>query len=182
MVLSLRVNVPMQLAIVESSGSITILEELLPITSLDKFYVSDITNYNQIKSGEIIPDIGMKMIDFTSNHITNVVTSSIKINPDSKVKSVIIKLVDNANSDIINLSLQNALKTLPEIQPEVIQIVLNFILSDKTIRTDDYSYEGPLTWSMCVYYNTTNNNTTTNNYTNNYTNTYYTKNNLEPNL
>jgi hypothetical protein len=166
MVLSLRVNIPMQLAIVESSGSITILEELLPNTSLDKFYVSDITNYEIIKSGEIIPDIGMKMIDFTSNHITSIVMNSININPDSKVKSVVIKLVDNANSDIINLSLQNALKTLPEIQPEVIQIVLNFILSETPITTSDYSYDGPLSWTMAINYTKTSTSDNINNFTN----------------
>ena len=182
MVLSFRVNIPMIMAIEERTDSITILEELLPNTKLDKFYVSDITDYKQIKSGEIIPDIGMKMIDFTSNHINNVVTSAIKINPESKVKSVVIKLVDNKNSDLIATTLQNVLKSLPTIQPEVIQIVFNYVLSKTSILTPDYSYDGPLTWSMCVYYTTNTTNTTNNNTTNNNTNTYYTKNNLDPNL
>ena len=172
MVLSLRVNIPLQLGIVESSGSITILEELLLPVDLDKSYDKVITDYEKIKSGEIVEDIGLKMINFTSNYITSVVTRAIIFQKDSKVKSVVIRLVDNQNSELIAKSLEDVLKTLPDIQPDVIQIVFNYVLSKTSILTPDYSYDGPLSWTMAI------------NYTNGTTNgpTNYTKNNLNPDI
>ena len=148
---SIRVNIPMQLAIVESSGGIEILTELLQETELNKIY-TEVGDYTKIKSGAIIPEIGLKIIDFTSNYITNDVLSSIKYLSDN-VKSVIIRPVDNSNMNYANESLQRALSSLPAIQPDTIQIVLNFILSETPIVTQDYYYNGPLAWTMGINYN-----------------------------
>ena len=149
---SIRVNIPMQLAIVESSGGIEILSELLQETELNKIY-TEVGDYTKIKSGDIIPEIGLKIIDFTSNYITNDVSSKIKYNTGSNVKSVIIRPVDNSNMNYANESLQRALSSLPAIQPDTIQIVLNFILSETPIVTSDYSYNGKLNWTMGINYN-----------------------------
>ena len=149
---SIRVNIPMPLAIVESSGGIEILTELLQETELNKIY-TEVDDYTKIKSGAIIPDIGLKIIDFTSNYITNDVLSRIKYNTTGNVKSVIIRPVDNSNMNYANESLQRVLRSLPMTQPDTIQIVLNFILSETPIVTQDYSYKGPLAWTMGIKYN-----------------------------
>ena len=152
MVLSIFVNIPLQLGIEERNDDITVKQELVPSSELDHVYEDFMSDYADFKSGSILPGIGVKMIDFTENHITTVVTNGIVYLPGSKVKSIAIRLVDNSNSDIINSALPNVLKGLPDEQPQVVQIILNFVLSDKSISTPDYYYTGPLTWTMGINY------------------------------
>lgn len=151
-VVSLQVNVPVQLGILDFSDAITISNTL--VQEVDKKVDAIVSDYTTFKSGEFIPDVGTKMTTFTESVISNEVSSGVQIKPGSAITSVKIQIAENENTNAINDALQSALQKLPSIQPDIIQIVITFVLStDPKIETDDYTYEGKMSWTLAVNYN-----------------------------
>lgn len=147
---SLRVNVPVQLGVLDFSDTITVSSEI--IRTADGIVQSDITDYELFKGGAIIPDVGTKMAQFAETTISNTVSSAIRIKPDSPITSVKIQVAENANTEAINEALQSALANLPAVQPNIVQIVLTFVLATEPIETEDYIYDGQLSWTLAVNY------------------------------
>jgi hypothetical protein len=148
---SLRVNVPLLLAVEELSGDISVFDTLVPNNLLDNNSDINLDNYEMLKSGAIYEVIGTKMTDFASKQITDYVSSKILYKKGTSVRSVVIRIVDNENAAAINTALETATAQLPVIQPDVVQFVFTFILADGIIDTSDYSYEdGKLSWTMGV--------------------------------
>ena len=151
-VVSLQVNVPVQLGILDFIDAITISNTL--VQEVDHRIDAIMTDYNAFKSGDFIPDVGTKMTTFTESVISKDVSSDIRIKPGSAITSVKIQIVGNENTNAINDALQSALQKLPSVQPDIIQIVITFVLStDTKIETDDYTYEGKMSWTLAVNYN-----------------------------
>lgn len=151
-VVSLQVNVPVQLGILDFSDAITISNTL--VQEVDQQVDAIVSDYTAFKSGQLIPDVGTKMTTFTESIISNEVSSGVQIKPGSAITSVKIQIAENENTNAINDALQSALQKLPSIQPDIIQIVITFVLStDTKIETDDYTYEGKMSWTLAVNYN-----------------------------
>lgn len=151
-VVSLQVNVPVQLGILDFSDAITVTNTL--VQEVDKQVDAIVSDYTSFKSGEFIPDVGTKMTTFTESVISDEVSSDVQIKPGSAITSVKIQIAENENTNAINDALQSALQKLPSIQPDIIQIVITFVLStDTKIETDDYTYEGKMSWTLAVNYN-----------------------------
>jgi hypothetical protein len=151
-VVSLQVNVPVQLGILDFSDAITISNTL--VQEVDQQVDAIVSDYTAFKSGSFIPDVGTKMTTFTESIISNEVSSGVQIKPGSAITSVKIQIAENENTNAINDALQSALQKLPSIQPDIIQIVITFVLStDPKIETDDYTYEGKMSWTLAVNYN-----------------------------
>ena len=150
-IVSLQVNVPVQLGILDYSDVITVSNTLVQeVDERVEYFVSD---YAAFVGGAIIPDVGTKMATFAETVISNEVSSSIQIKPSSTLTSVKIQVAENANTDAINEALQSALGNLPAIQPDTVQIVLTFVLATETIETDDYTYDGKMSWTLAINYN-----------------------------
>jgi hypothetical protein len=151
-VVSLKVNVPVQLGILDFSEAITVTNTL--VQEVDKKVDAFVSDYTSFKSGSFIPDVGTKMTTFTESVISNEVSSGVQIKPGSAITSVKIQIAENENTNAINDALQSALQKLPSVQPDIIQIVITFLLSiDQKIETDDYTYEGKMSWTLAVNYN-----------------------------
>lgn len=148
-VVSLRVNVPVLLAVEEHSGDIIVLNTLVPDTLLDSHSNIVLDNYEMLTSGVIYETVGTQMTTFAANQITDYVSRAIVYKPGTKVKSVAIKIMDDDNISAINAALANV--KLPTVQPDVVQLVFTFVLSDEPIDTPDYSYvDGKRTWTMGI--------------------------------
>ncbi len=146
---SLRVNIPVLLAVEEHAGEITVLNTLVPDTKLDAHSNVVLDNYEMLTSGAIYETVGTKMTDFASNQITDYVSRALVYKPGTKVKSVVIKIMDDDNISAINAALANV--QLPALQPDVVQLVFTFVLSNEPIYTPDYSYvDGKRTWTMGI--------------------------------
>ena len=149
-VISLRVLVPVLLAVEEHSGDITVLNTLVPDAILDAHSTVVLNNYEMLTSGAIYDTVGTQMTDFATNQITNQVSASLVYKPGSAVKSVVIRIMDDDNVSAINTALAGIGAQLPTVQPDVVQLVFSFVLSDGKIDTPDYSYDGKLTWTMGI--------------------------------
>ena len=148
-IVSLRVNIPVLLAVEEHAGEITVLNTLVPDTDLDKNSKVVLNNYEMLTSGAIYEEIGTKMTEFASNQITDYVSRALVYKPGTNVKSVVIKIIDDANVSAINAALTSV--QLPAVQPDVVQLVFTFVLSDEPIDTPDYSYlDGKRKWTMGI--------------------------------
>ena len=148
-VISLRVNVPVLLAVEEHSGDIIVLNTLVPDTLLDSHSNVVLNNYEMLTSGVIYETVGTQMTTFAANQITDYVSRTIVYKQGTKVKSVVIKIMDDDNISAINAALANV--QLPAVQPDVVQLVFTFVLSNEPIDTPDYSYEdGKRTWTMGI--------------------------------
>jgi hypothetical protein len=148
-VISLRVNVPVLLAVEEHSGDIIVLNTLVPDTLLDSHSNIVLDNYEMLTSGVIYETVGTQMTTFAANQITDYVSRAIVYKPGTKVKSVAIKIMDDDNISAINAALANV--QLPAVQPDVVQLVFTFVLSNEPIDTSDYSYvDGKRTWTMGI--------------------------------
>lgn len=148
-IVSLRVNIPVLLAVEEHTGEIAVLNTLVPDAQLDAHSNIVLNNYEMLTSGAIYETVGTKMTDFASNQITDYVSRTLVYKPGTNVKSVVIKIIDDANVSAINDALANV--QLPTVQPDVVQLVFTFVLSDEPIDTPDYSYvDKKRTWTMGI--------------------------------
>jgi len=146
---SLQINVPVQIGVLDSdviTVSNTLVQEV--DDSIDDF----ISNYAAFVAGAIIPDVGTKMATFAETVISNQVNSSIKIKPNSTITSVRIRVAENENTNTINNALQSALGNMPATQPEIVQIVLRFVLATAVIDTENYIYDGKMNWTLAINY------------------------------
>ena len=76
-IVSLRVNIPVLLAVEEHAGEITVLNTLVPDTDLDAHSKVVLNNYEMLTSGAIYEEIGTKMTEFASNQITDYVSRAL---------------------------------------------------------------------------------------------------------
>lgn len=149
---SLHVNVPVQLGIVELNDTITVSNIITPPHIFDSFRQESIFDYEAFKSGIAIANIGNIMTRFTTDDISINVSQGLVIKAGSKLTSIKIQIADNANTTLINDALSWALSNLPSEQPDVIQLVFTFVLSNAAIDTADYSYNGKMSWTLGINY------------------------------
>lgn len=150
-VVSLQINVPVQIGVLDSDSDVITVSNTL-VRAVDHSIDDFISDYELFVAGAVIPDVGKKMTTFAETVISNQVNSSIKIKQNSTITSVRIRVAENGNTNTINNALQSALGNLPDTQPEIVQIVLTFVLATAAIDTEDYFYDGKMNWTLAINY------------------------------